>query len=203
MVPAISSPPGSHTTSSRMRRAAVPPGADGRALGAVPDGRTHAALRSERPRRARRACRRATAAGTSCARSWKASRSACATRSRSSPRWACRSGASASAAAERDRHSGDRSRPTSIGTRRSTPSAADEGAAYGAAILAAVGIERWPTVDAACDRSGPRRRDDDAPARRRRADARAVPAIQTAVSRIATCESELLSASHEVQISHD
>ena len=29
--------------------------------------------------------------------------------------------------------------------------AADEGAAYGAAILAAVGIERWPTVDAACD----------------------------------------------------
>jgi xylulokinase len=26
-----------------------------------------------------------------------------------------------------------------------------EGAAYGAAILAAVGIERWPTVDAACD----------------------------------------------------
>ena len=29
--------------------------------------------------------------------------------------------------------------------------AADEGAAYGAAILAAVGIGRWPTVDAACD----------------------------------------------------
>ena len=29
--------------------------------------------------------------------------------------------------------------------------AADEGAAYGAAILAAAGIERWPTVDAACD----------------------------------------------------
>jgi xylulokinase len=29
--------------------------------------------------------------------------------------------------------------------------AADEGAAYGAAILAAVGIDRWPTVDAACD----------------------------------------------------
>jgi xylulokinase len=29
--------------------------------------------------------------------------------------------------------------------------AADEGAAYGAAILAAVGIERWPTIDAACD----------------------------------------------------
>src|SRR4029077_13639093 len=29
--------------------------------------------------------------------------------------------------------------------------AADEGAAHGAAILAAVGIERWPTVDAACD----------------------------------------------------
>jgi len=29
--------------------------------------------------------------------------------------------------------------------------AADEGAAYGAAILAAVGIRRWPTVDAACD----------------------------------------------------
>jgi xylulokinase len=28
---------------------------------------------------------------------------------------------------------------------------ADEGAAYGAAILAAVGIGRWPTVDAACD----------------------------------------------------
>jgi xylulokinase len=28
---------------------------------------------------------------------------------------------------------------------------ADEGAAYGAAILAGVGIERWPTVDAACD----------------------------------------------------
>jgi xylulokinase len=28
---------------------------------------------------------------------------------------------------------------------------AEEGAAYGAAILAAVGIERWPTVDAACD----------------------------------------------------
>jgi xylulokinase len=29
--------------------------------------------------------------------------------------------------------------------------AVDEGAAYGAAILAAVGIGRWPTVDAACD----------------------------------------------------
>jgi xylulokinase len=29
--------------------------------------------------------------------------------------------------------------------------AADEGAAYGAAILAAVGIGLWPTVDAACD----------------------------------------------------
>jgi xylulokinase len=29
--------------------------------------------------------------------------------------------------------------------------AMDEGAAYGAAILAAVGIGRWPTVDAACD----------------------------------------------------
>ncbi len=29
--------------------------------------------------------------------------------------------------------------------------AADEGAAYGAAILAAVGIGRWPSVDAACD----------------------------------------------------
>src|SRR5262249_33569874 len=29
--------------------------------------------------------------------------------------------------------------------------AADEGAAYGAAILAAVGIGHWPTVDAACD----------------------------------------------------
>jgi xylulokinase len=28
---------------------------------------------------------------------------------------------------------------------------ADEGAAYGAAILAAVGIGLWPTVDAACD----------------------------------------------------
>jgi xylulokinase len=28
---------------------------------------------------------------------------------------------------------------------------AEEGAAYGAAILAAVGIGRWPTVDAACD----------------------------------------------------
>jgi xylulokinase len=28
---------------------------------------------------------------------------------------------------------------------------ADEGAAHGAAILAAAGIERWPTVDAACD----------------------------------------------------
>jgi xylulokinase len=28
---------------------------------------------------------------------------------------------------------------------------ADEGAAYGAAILAAVGIGRWPTVEAACD----------------------------------------------------
>jgi xylulokinase len=28
---------------------------------------------------------------------------------------------------------------------------ADEGAAFGAAILAAVGIRRWPTVDAACD----------------------------------------------------
>ena len=28
---------------------------------------------------------------------------------------------------------------------------ADEGSAYGAAILAAVGIGRWPTVDAACD----------------------------------------------------
>jgi xylulokinase len=28
---------------------------------------------------------------------------------------------------------------------------ADEGAAFGAAILAAVGIGRWPTVDAACD----------------------------------------------------
>jgi xylulokinase len=28
---------------------------------------------------------------------------------------------------------------------------ADEGAAYGAAILAAVGVGRWPTVDAACD----------------------------------------------------
>jgi len=28
---------------------------------------------------------------------------------------------------------------------------ADEGAAYGAAILAAVGISLWPTVDAACD----------------------------------------------------
>ena len=28
---------------------------------------------------------------------------------------------------------------------------ADEGAAYGAAILAAVGSRRWPTVDAACD----------------------------------------------------
>jgi xylulokinase len=28
---------------------------------------------------------------------------------------------------------------------------ADEGAAYGAAILALVGIGRWPTVDAACD----------------------------------------------------
>jgi xylulokinase len=28
---------------------------------------------------------------------------------------------------------------------------ADEGAAYGAAILAAVGIGRWPTLDAACD----------------------------------------------------
>ena len=27
----------------------------------------------------------------------------------------------------------------------------EEGAAYGAAILAAVGVERWPTVDAACD----------------------------------------------------
>jgi xylulokinase len=29
--------------------------------------------------------------------------------------------------------------------------AADEGAAYGAAILAAVGVRLWPTVDAACD----------------------------------------------------
>ena len=29
--------------------------------------------------------------------------------------------------------------------------AVDEGAAYGAAILAAVGLGRWPTVDAACD----------------------------------------------------
>ena len=28
---------------------------------------------------------------------------------------------------------------------------ADEGAAYGAAILAAVGVRLWPTVDAACD----------------------------------------------------
>jgi xylulokinase len=28
---------------------------------------------------------------------------------------------------------------------------ADEGAAYGAAILAAVGAGHWPTVDAACD----------------------------------------------------
>jgi xylulokinase len=28
---------------------------------------------------------------------------------------------------------------------------ADEGAAYGAAILAAVGSRHWPTVDAACD----------------------------------------------------
>ena len=28
---------------------------------------------------------------------------------------------------------------------------ADEGAAYGAAILAAVGIGLWPTVDEACD----------------------------------------------------
>jgi xylulokinase len=28
---------------------------------------------------------------------------------------------------------------------------AEEGAAYGAAMLAAVGIGRWPTVDAACD----------------------------------------------------
>jgi xylulokinase len=29
--------------------------------------------------------------------------------------------------------------------------AVDEGAAYGAAILAGVGAGRWPTVDAACD----------------------------------------------------
>jgi xylulokinase len=34
---------------------------------------------------------------------------------------------------------------------RPVDTAADEGAAYGAAILAAVGIDRWPTVDAACD----------------------------------------------------
>jgi xylulokinase len=34
---------------------------------------------------------------------------------------------------------------------RAVDTAADEGAAYGAAILAAVGIALWPTVDAACD----------------------------------------------------
>jgi xylulokinase len=34
---------------------------------------------------------------------------------------------------------------------RTVDTTADEGAAYGAAILAAVGIRLWPTVDAACD----------------------------------------------------
>ena len=39
---------------------------------------------------------------------------------------------------------------------------ADEGAAYGAAILAAVGIGLWPTVDAACDALVRRRHGDRA-----------------------------------------
>ena len=53
------------------------------------------------------------------------------------------------AAAARDRLCGARFKPTFTGTRSNVE--AEEGAAYGAAILAGVGAQTWPSVDDACD----------------------------------------------------
>ena len=50
------------------------------------------------------------------------------------------------------RRCGGRSRPTSTAS-PSRSSTAEEGAAYGAALLAGVGGGVWPTVDDACDAS--------------------------------------------------
>ena len=121
-----------------------------RALGAVPHGRTHAALRSGRARGARRAGRESHA---------RPRRSRGARRRRLQParhvrhlRRTGRAGrrACASAAAARARRCGARFRPPSTASPVETV-AAEEGAAYGAALLAGVGVGMWPSVDEACD----------------------------------------------------
>ena len=121
-----------------------------RAVGAVSDGRADAALRSERSRRARRPCRQSRARAIWCARSWKAWRSACATRS---PIFA-----ELRVPVERVRLGGGGARSplwrqiqADVYGRSVDTVAADEGAAYGAAILAGVGVGRLADVDAACE----------------------------------------------------
>ena len=64
---------------------------------------------------------------------------------------ACRFSACGSAAAAHARRCGGRFRPTSTDMPVETVHA-EEGAAYGAALLAGVGAGVWPTVDEACDR---------------------------------------------------
>ncbi len=59
---------------------------------------------------------------------------------------------------------------------------ADEGAAYGAAILAAVGSGGWPTVDAACDALVRGDERDSAEVRGRGVDERTVPRLSAVVS---------------------
>ena len=129
---------------------AVPAGGRRRALGAVSHGRAHAAPRSERARRARRPCRQPHA---------RARRPRGARRRRVQParfvhdlrragppgRRRC-----GSAAAARGRRCGARSRPTFTASDVETV-ATEEGAGYGAALLAGVGAGFWHSVDDACD----------------------------------------------------
>ena len=130
--------------------ARVPAGGRRRALGAVPDGRAHAAPRSARARRARGARRFTHARRTSSAPSWKGSPSASKTPSRSSRRCRCRStgvrlgGGGARSALWRQIQADIYGYPVEIVE-------AEEGAAYGAALLAGVGGGVWRTVDDACD----------------------------------------------------
>ena len=97
-----------------------------------------------------------TAAATSCARCWKASRSACATRSRFRRAAACRSTACASAAAGRVRRSGGRSRPTCTACRSRPCGGRGRGIRRRDAGRRRRGV--WRTVDEACARSIVRRR---------------------------------------------
>ncbi len=122
-----------------------------RAVGAVLDGRAHAASRSRRARRARRSRRESHARSHRRARCSKGWRSACATRSRFSTSSACRFSAFASEAAAHGRRCGDEIQADVYGHAVETVDA-DEGAAYGAALLAGVGAGVWPSVDEACDR---------------------------------------------------